>query len=57
MADERITPQGYDYPNKVVNPFWEVTEGGTDNYEELKNEPKIKEALNTEQENALKSLS
>lgn len=41
MADERITPQGYDYPHKVINPFWGITEGGTDDYEELENKPKI----------------
>lgn len=43
MADERVTAQGYDYPKKVRNPFWGTGggSGGTDNYEDLTNKPKI----------------
>lgn len=36
----RITPQGYDYPNKVTNPFWDDS-GTVDDYEELRNKPSI----------------
>ena len=28
MANDRVTPQGYDYPHKVINPFWENGGGG-----------------------------
>ena len=38
---ERVTAQGYDYPKKVRNPFWGGGEGGTTDYEELDNKPKI----------------
>lgn len=37
---DRITPQGYDYPRKVNNPFWENNSGSTD-YEQLENKPAI----------------
>ena len=38
---ERVTAQGYDYPKKVRNPFWGGGSGGTTDYEELDNKPKI----------------
>lgn len=41
MAD--ITPQGYEYPDKVTNPFWgsSPTPGGTTDYNDLENKPSI----------------
>lgn len=41
MALSRITAQGYDYPMRVVNPFWETEEGEGGDYEELSNKPSI----------------
>lgn len=43
MSDT-ITPQGYDYPDKVQNPFWGSTPTptpGTRDYDELINKPSI----------------
>lgn len=40
MADNNVTAQGYYYPRKVRNPFW-GGDGGTTDYEELDNKPKI----------------
>ena len=37
---DRVTPQGYDFPGKVNNPFWGGS-GGTSDYEELDNLPQI----------------
>lgn len=43
MADY-VTAQGYDYPGKVANPFWDSSGGGgggTYDYNELENKPSI----------------
>lgn len=37
---DRITPQGYDFPRKVTNPFWGGGSGTTD-YNDLENKPSI----------------
>ena len=42
-SNTNITPQGYDYPDKVQNPFWgsSPTPTGTNNYNNLINKPSI----------------
>lgn len=43
-SNTNITPQGYDYPDKVENPFWgssPTPTPGTHDYDNLINKPSI----------------
>lgn len=35
-----LTPQGYNYENKAINPFW-MHEGQSDSYNDLEDKPSI----------------
>lgn len=32
--EDRLTPQGYDYPNKVTNPMWDIIDIDDDDNDE-----------------------